>query len=409
MIKCEYPTIANTIAMPTLTQGMRRIALSILLAMAKASALTFTSADLDAKSTQRPAFPFSPWDYGAIGVDADGRTLGAPGAECFVWSVGPSAFIWARHVSPQPTSAVIFRGVRYPLKSTTPIGSDIVLGIIEGSTPVWGAVWKGFGMVTNKVPSGWPPGFGMPATVDKVEPVSVAGAPIVALSGGPGGIVRENEACLGTDTRPPSKRWAAVTNCAVSMYGVGSIPKLKQAGSTFEYDIVGPEYSFTFGTPSSGDNPGAWTGDSGGGVFIRDPAGNWLLMGLMHAGGSCRGNAIEGAIANEPSFLNAELCEKMGFAGRAGSLAWVRGYFADAPNLSAPIQIPVQPPPIQPPQPATPPVSVITLTNTVSVPVYVTNVVTITNRIQSYLTTQQRQALESARTALQWAMDVLSK
>lgn len=389
---------------------MRQIALSILLlAMANADALTFTSADLDAKSTQRPPFPFSPWDYGAIGIDSDGRTLGAPGADCVVWSVGPSAFIWARHISPQPTTAIIFQGVRYPLKSVTPIGSDIVLGVIEGRTPVWGSVWKGFGMVTNKVPSGWPPGFGMPTTVDKVEPVSVAGANIVALSAGAGGIVHENEPCLGSDRRPPAKRWAAVTNCSIGIYGISSIESGISAGSTFEMNIVGPEFSFTFGTPSSGDNPGAWPGDSGGGVFIRDPSGNWLLMGIMHTGGSCRGNAIEGAIASEPSFLNAELCGKMGFPGRAAGLAWVRSYFADAPNLSAPIPIPIQPPPIPPPQPAAPPVSVITLTNTVSVPVYVTNVITITNRIQSCLTTQQRQALESARTALQWAMDVLTK
>lgn len=380
--------------------------LAAFLASYSVNALTFASAEADAKSTVKPAFPFPLWDFGAIGVTSNSQRLGSDVSDCYVWSVGPRAFVWARHVSPQPDAAVIYRGVRYELESVTPIGSDVVLGIIKGQTPTWGAVWKGFGFVTNKVPSGWPPGFGMPATVDKVETVSIAKSDVVALSAGPGGIVHDNEQCLGTDTRPPAKRWASVTNCGLGVFGVSSIERIKASGSTFEMDIIGPEFSIPFGTPQAGSNPGAWTGDSGGGVFIRDTAGDWRLIGLMHAGGSCRGNSIDGAVVNEASFLNPEFWSLVGNPSKSEQYKGLRSYFADAPRYEAmptPTPAPVQPPP-QPP-----PVSTITLTNTVTIPVWITNTVTVTNAVQGYFTTQQRQALTAARNALQWALDALTK
>ena len=153
---------------------------------------------------------------------------------------------------------------------------------------------------------------------------------------------------------------------------------------------------------SGGDrsNPGAWTGDSGGGVFIKTADG-WRLVGLMHSGGSCKGNTIDGGIIAEAAYLKPELWKGIGKAGNEATYAWVKQYLADAPSYTVTPPAPPVAPVQQPTQPAAP----VTITNTVTVTL--TNFVTV--GISNPLTFQQRAIIQQARDALRTLMDELGK
>lgn len=345
---------------------MIHLAAILLVGMAtRCLGLSFSTLDgLDSHLDAPPeSLGFSPWDscgalHGGYGVRSDGWKLGSEEYPTAVWPVGPHAFIHAHHINPGPLVKVVYLGQEYNVTERYELQSDVVLLIVDGTLDSYHALWRGYSEVTNVTVKDQVyniPGFGQVVfnriTNETVVATSIGSKLMVGVSGGPFG--------FGVCAAPGAPRvaWGLASNCVAQPARWQSMRYAMSNPLAYTYSpmtVYGPSFSIPYMRDDAA-NFGAWTGDSGGAVFIED-GGKWWLAGLMNSGGNCRGAEIGGAFAfNAPAF-SQEYWSAVAQDKLPQFLA-LRSHFATEPKYQpcgGTDPVAVDPPPFEPPSPSDP-------------------------------------------------------
>lgn len=354
---------------------MKRIVFIISLLICRtAFGLSFATTNdlLSHISAPSTAYNFPVWDqcghiYGAWGYRQDGSLFGSSNTPTVLWPVGPYAFVHAGHIENSggigPVTNIVFQGQSFNVDKRYELQSDIILLIVTNKLTNYNAVWPYYSETTNVTVTPndhFVPGFGIihfpPITNTTIVPVNISNKTVFGMSSGPFG----QGICVSPGA--PAMAWGVASNTYGATYNWHSMRMSYTNPAAYSYSplrVFTPSIQIPYASPNA-TNFGAWTGDSGGGIFIYDN-GQWWLAALMHAGGNCLGAEIMGAFIYNASVFNQEYWNIIGDpTGVTNGLA-LRSYFATNaaysfcagyPSLTNQPTPPTNPPPVvQPPDP----------------------------------------------------------
>lgn len=408
----------------------------------------------------------------AQGVFSNGVYAGAVGS---IWPIGPYVAVSSAHITTfvaTPTDryeklaiGVGSRDFRY-IKDVYVLGDDTILYTIHtnaGPFPSWNKMWRGpyYQPYTNsRVISGFT--FTSIDTEKRIltNAFMCVGAGTFANNG---------------QTYAPALAWEVATNTITGPLNyrptldesIQLIPRepyrvdnwarqYTSLGSGINNTLIGSVVYVIYDKhpeiPGYWPNFGARVGDSGSGLFIYQD-GEWQLVGMANSGSFAPGSSTGFSVIDQVVGWTTNFWNTVGKPETFSALASIKdtqipatGFYKDcaaatpalpvtttptptppvvvAPPATPPVATvpvivnPATPPPADPStQPSTPVVSVIiqtnvvTVTNWVTVPIFVTNTVPIfvTNTVPVYMTLQQRQAAERAIAALEYLRAVFGK
>lgn len=166
-------------------------------------------------------------------------------------AVGPHHAVTARHLGLSKGASLNFGGINYPVLAVTNApNSDFALVELAGSLPAFAPLYT----ETNEV-----------------------GRPLVMFGRG----TQRGNPVLAPDGSGVLRGWGWAGNDGRLRWGTNAVADTDTG--TADNGFAGDVLVGTFG-PDAGDSTGTLsTGDSGGGVFVRDDAGQWRLAAVNYA------------------------------------------------------------------------------------------------------------------------------
>ncbi len=164
-------------------------------------------------------------------------------------AIGPHSFITATHVGGFPGEAFVLDGVNYrAIDATTLPGTDLCVWRVAGTLPLWAALYTRNAEVGRDIVM-----FGR--GTDRGAPIRVGGA-------------IHGWQTSGADARLSwGRSWVAAAIPAQTI----------RSASAFGDGLAAP-----FDADAGPDAGGVSSGDSGGGVFLKDEDGQWKLAGVIY-------------------------------------------------------------------------------------------------------------------------------
>ncbi len=200
-------------------------------------------------------------------------------------AVGPHHAVTARHLGLGPGSLLSFGGLTYPvLAATNAPNSDFALVELAGSLSSFAPLYT----ETNEV-----------------------GRPLVVFGRG----TRRGNPVLAPDGSGALRGWSWAGNDGRLRWGTNVVADTDTG--TADNGFAGDVLVGTFG-PDAGASTGTLsTGDSGGGVFVRDDAGQWCLAAVNYAVESSFNTMTNGA------GFTASLFNRTGFYEQDSHNVWM--------------------------------------------------------------------------------------
>lgn len=390
----ERIVIADRVTVKQSTSMTRLLIALIFLSILPAQGLVLHSADALSRAAEHPPFALPPWAEGCVGIDHNGAALGESNRAVAVWKVGPNAVVWSRHVNPQPSARVddVRHGTTHALTSVVPLGSDVVLGIVEQPFRTWGAVWDDYRVSTNQAVRWWTnpaTGAGFPFPYERVDATSISNLQCAIITGGPGAILRTSDGCISGIAEEFKRRWASASGITLTTPQPDLWIQRIARNENPEFLLAGPQAQIPFAADDAPSNPGFITGDSGGGVFVRGIDGKWRLLGLLVSGAQCRGGIAVASIVSQSAFLREDHWRSIGQMDKWTRYRPLKAHLAADPTWEDTVPTPSLPTP----SPQAPP------STTAQVVVTVTNFVTVTN----YVTRLKPSQIDALEQFAEWA------